>query len=1101
MTPATQAERRLVEAASSGETIDLHSGIGNRREQLVRGTFLRALLNGRVLRSSAPLAHSGEKHSQDEVAPTEKGIEVASPFCLSNAWIAGIFDLSRSGTAVHYPFFEFSGCIFWGGLDLSSINAAGLVIRDSYVLNGDLLAEDASLRGGVRITDTVFTAGQIVSFRGAFIDFSFLLRNLSARESGGLLDKLGTFIDAFRNDAPPPEAEEAQLELGADLERWRATAPQSLRALRLNLLRVTGDCELAGIRLSNPTFPGATPQPDHLEPGIALDLSSARIKGGMILGRTEIQPCAIAGAVCLQDAAVDANVTFQGVAISNSSVALDLERASIKGSVSLQPANGCVCSLDGKFNLLGAKIGGQLLLKGAVIRASKEDEQKRALVADGVEVGGDVHFRSTTSAQRTEIDGLVRFNGCAVRGELAFMSCRIAAENMEAALEVANSTIAGGMYVVAGGRRNDSAPVVEILGGIRLDGSHFGLSLFFRRVRLTPGNTGVALSAFTVKVGRDFEILQCHPNQGNPRDPTKLDLVGITGSIHIAGTTVESRLRFLGVKIITDKDVAILASGVKVSAGLYFGAGRNARQQENEFPKNIATEIQGSIRINGAVIGSRLEMQGVQLNTGLQKPDIAIWANGIEVNGDVNFVKTDLSCPCSVFGELRFIGARVSGELVLEGGIFNATGSGAALDCYNAEIAKGIRLAPVGGASEPLEILGIVGAAYSKLGSFTAGPLLPNSANAPAVGVVIQGYLRLTGTTVKDVTSIERCVLQSAETLAEPLRSNVQARFDDWQVFDAKAVLGLDGADLGSFASVYLDSKSLGLVDLTNARVTTLRDMNGRGWGLPPAGPGWASLASHSDRAWRGVRLKLNGFTYDHFFEEDQDHTIPASHTWWHRLQCRFRMCVLWLTPNNRRSKVRLQWIARQHPNGVRTRDSFEPMPYIQLANVFRNHGYSREADTVSCFRRTCNVLYGSIGQLDRALQWAYGTFFGFGYQSKRALLTVLLLIAFQWGYLEAGSAVGPNKGHPWLMVRPSANPVTGMAPPPSQPACDGWVDCIFVATGRMLHIPDTRPVILTEEKKHPWLRFDGIALEGISWVVLSAALLTFTGILRESNK
>jgi hypothetical protein len=198
-----------------------------------------------------------------------------------------------------------SSCIFWGGLDLTSVNAAGLVMRDSYVLNGDLLAEDASLSGGVRITDTVFTADQVVSFRGAFIDFSFLLRNLSAREPGGLLDELGTFIDAFRNASPPSEAEEAQLELEADLERWRATDPQSLRALRLNLLRVTGDCELAGIRLSNLTLPGTTPQPDHLEPGIALDLSSARVKGGMVLSRTEIQPCTIAGAVCLQNAAVD----------------------------------------------------------------------------------------------------------------------------------------------------------------------------------------------------------------------------------------------------------------------------------------------------------------------------------------------------------------------------------------------------------------------------------------------------------------------------------------------------------------------------------------------------------------------------------------------------------------------------------------------------------------------------------------------------------------------------------------------------------------------------------------------------------------------------
>ena len=204
----------------------------------------------------------------------------------------------------------------------------------------------------------------------------------------------------------------------------------------------------------------------------------------------------------------------------------------------------------------------------------------------------------------------------------------------------------------------------------------------------------------------------------------------------------------------------------------------------------------------------------------------------------------------------------------------------------------------------------------------------------------------------------------------------------------------------------------------------------------------------------------------------------------------------------------RLEWLSRQFPDGRVTEATFVPLPYIQLASVFRAHGYLKEANQVSVRRRDYRTRYGTDNAVDRMLQRGYGRCFGYSYLSSRALLTLAVLFFFNWWFVYAGThntlgwSLGLAGDHQiddqrdWL--RQAADP---HAPPDSDPGvCRTPWTYVLNQSFPVLHLTSEKDCAMAADTCD-WYRAWHNTMLILGWIALPTALLTFSGILREETK
>jgi hypothetical protein len=350
-----------------------------------------------------------------------------------------------------------------------------------------------------------------------------------------------------------------------------------------------------------------------------------------------------------------------------------------------------------------------------------------------------------------------------------------------------------------------------------------------------------------------------------------------------------------------------------------------------------------------------------------------------------------------------------------------------------------------------------------------------------------------------------------------------------------------------------LDQTSHGFIDLLGAKAYTLDDHDDdHGHGVL----GWGDLPK-SGSSPSGVCLSLVGFTYTHLMTDDYDSVVTPGHR------------------NTERLVQRTKWLQQQYMDGRITAETYSPLPYIQLASVFRAQGFNREADDISFDRRDNLVRHGTMRPFDKFLQWCYGRFFGFGYRSARASAACLALFLFNLAFAYVGTrhkSPEDRKPQPWLIEadHPSSGPsllhldfssdpgtvhaATLSAVPsspilpeqvaPSPSSAPLGVPCASKKSKRHHREPPAPPPakqitsaagqITTNpapdrECRKPWLYaidqtlplihvtsgngcevlrdapkpYFGwhIAMLFLGWIVIPTAALTFSGILRETNK
>lgn len=239
-----------------------------------------------------------------------------------------------------------------------------------------------------------------------------------------------------------------------------------------------------------------------------------------------------------------------------------------------------------------------------------------------------------------------------------------------------------------------------------------------------------------------------------------------------------------------------------------------------------------------------------------------------------------------------------------------------------------------------------------------------------------------------------------------------------------------------------------GVVDLRDSSVGTLADGCGRKWREAGVAPG---------------ALLIEGFSYRNL---DEDEALDAAAL----------------------VRLRLDWLAMQHPESGATAASFAPQPYDQLAHHFAQQGDERARRQVHIARRELQRRHSGLGWIERSVALLLSWSSRYGYSPGRASFATLLFIAI--GAALAWSAQDA------FVASSSDTPVAPFSP--ALYAIDVAVP--FLELGQD-HGYALNPARLPAFPGRELIVGATIALYRLLGLILiSITVLTFTGLLREKD-
>nr|WP_245572555.1 hypothetical protein [Actinokineospora enzanensis] len=464
----TQTERAVRDSFGTGVRLDL-SGRADRR---VRGEVLAALLTG-----GYPLGVGAMP------ALRLDGARITGRVDLEGRVVAAVITLRRCEFE-HPPVLRMARLV---ALSLRGCHVPALYARNLRV-GSDLLLEAG------------FTCDGVLDLTDATVDGTLRLAGAVLRNPGAAA-LLG-----------------ARLRISGSIQ---AIAMQSFGELRLRGANVGGSVHLTGAQLADPS-------------GTALEAAGMVVAGNLFCdaggGRFDA-----AGTVNLSGARIGGDAVFSGAQLRDARAGdgqvlvtprgsvedhhvLDADRLRVDGDVKLDAG----FTADGSVGLRGAQIGGHLLLSGATIgpRAAlpalvrafaageSVDRVPVALVADGVEVRGDVEARGSRLG-RIDSDGDVR---TAFR---AYGQVRLVDAYVHGSAGLSRARLRGpGIDVLFADRLRVGGTLflrkVRASGSIRLQNAHIGSSLdcsgaHLTKPRLRPnGSIKPSLDARVATVGKDL---------------------------------------------------------------------------------------------------------------------------------------------------------------------------------------------------------------------------------------------------------------------------------------------------------------------------------------------------------------------------------------------------------------------------------------------------------------------------------------------------------------------------------------------------------------------------------------------------------------------
>jgi hypothetical protein len=571
----------------------------------------------------------------------------------------------------------------------------------------------------------------------------------------------------------------------------------------------------------------------------------------------------------------------------------------------------------GMVALTDASIGGSVGLGGA----SLLDPEGAGLLAERLKIGGGL-FCSTGTEERFEVKGEMRLVGAVIGGQAFLAGARLNNPGGYA-LQAEGMRCGETLY----GVEDDHGRRLEVDGTLGLAGAHIGGSLELTGARLTSKND-IALHGDQLRVDKSVLCTSV--------DDLRFE---VDGEIRLVGATIGGSVALTGARLSNPEGVTLNADQLRADGGLYCDSEDGGARFESEGCARLPDlDLRGALHLSGARFSNP---GGVALMGDRLRASQGVFGH---CDGDRRRLE--------VHGVLRLPGARIDGQLCLDGALLSNAGA-TALNGSGLEVATDLLLQS-DGREHRFEVDGLLDLSDARIGGdvILAGARVSN----PGRDTALDG---------------------SGMRIGASPRGVYDAR---WRRFTIDGVLRLGSArvegniELGKAA---IRDRRWGLLDLNRCRAQRLS--------LPerltaddrvnlthaavfelcdePAGPrvldedeDYEELDAVATKG--GYSAYILGFTYETLGESSADCT------------------------------ARLAWLNR-------AQEGYVPGAYDQLAAVYRRAGddASAKQTMIAKYRRRREAL----GPLGRAANIAFETSIGYGYRTSRAIAALLAIVLVGW--------------------------------------------------------------------------------------------------------
>ncbi len=356
-----------------------------------------------------------------------------------------------------------------------------------------------------------------------------------------------------------------------------------------------------------------------------------RLRGARIIGPLDLEGRALVCPLMLQECSIAEPVnldeaTAHTVGLPGCHVPA-LSATQLHTTSNLELGQGF--TTQGEVRLLGAKIGGELSFREAILR----NPDGQALSADGMTVEQGMYCDSGFIAE-----GEVRLLGAKIGGELSFDGAILGSADGPA-LYADRLTVEENMYCGSGF-------IAE--GEVRLLRAKIGGLLSFREAILrNPDGQALRADGMTVEQG-----MYC--DSGFIAE----------GEVQLLGAKIGGLLSFREAILRNPDGQALSADGMTVEQGMYCDSGFIA---------------EGEVRLLGAKIGGELSFDGAILGS----------ADGPALYADRLTVEENMYCDSgfTAEGRVRLLGAKIGGQLTFDGATLRNP-NGRALDLEAAVVSE-----------------------------------------------------------------------------------------------------------------------------------------------------------------------------------------------------------------------------------------------------------------------------------------------------------------------------------------------------------------------------------------------------------------------------
>ncbi|WP_143229572.1 hypothetical protein [Actinophytocola xanthii] len=775
-----------------------------------------------------------------------------------------------------------------------------------------------------------------------------------------------------------------------------------------------------------------------------LHAEGLRVEGDLFLRSATLRGAGEGGAVRLLGALIGGQLDLGDSEVLNTTgPALHADGLRMEGDLFLRSATLRGAGESGAVRLLGALIGGQLDLEGSEITNATDP----AFAADGLRVEGDLFLRNAV-LQGTDGGGAVRLLGALIGGQLDLEGSEIT-NATDPAFAADGLRVEGDLFL-----RNAVLQGTDGGGAVRLLGALIGGQLDLGGSEITNA-TGPAFAADGLRVEGSLFLRNA-----------ALRGAGESGAVRLLGARIGGQLGLEGGEITNITGPALRADSLRVERGLFLRNAALAGAGES-----------GAVRLLGAQVGGQLGLEGGEI-TNITGP--GLHADALRVDGDL-FLRNAALRGAGESGAVRLVGARIGGQLGLEGGeITNITGPALRADSLRVERGLFLRNAALAGAGES--------GAVRLLGAQVGGQL----------GLEGGEITNITGPALRaDSLRVERGLFLRNAALAGAGESGA-VRLLGAQV---GGQLGLEGGEITNITGPGLHADALrvdGDLFLRNAAL--------RGAGESGA-VRLVGAQIHSQANFTGTQLSNDSGPLLALFEARVDAALilpasvvcPLGSTEITRRGCPHRGRQLVVRGLVFADLGHVSWRQWLHLV-VHHTPEYWPQPYQQLAAVERAAGHDNNARHVLIVqqedlrRRTPEALGGRIGQWRH---WLWGWLGRYGYRAHRLVIALAVILTLAGGLGYAAGQVPTRPGH---------HAAERVPPPTANTAARGTpcstAELIGLGIDRGLPLGTTglrtRCDLDTGTRWGQAFTFALWALQALIWALATLAVAAYTGLVRK---